>query len=249
MSAEAARMTTELGRAEFVQLDAALRGYLALPRTPGPHPAVLVYQEAFGVNGYVQSECERLARAGYVALAPDLFRGETYAYSDRPKVVAMLESLSDQGLLADVRSAVAYLDASNDVRHEGYGAVGFCMGGRLAVLTAIELGPRIAAAVSFYGGNIAAQSPRFGWSNLVDRVAEIEGAVLLLYGADDDSIAPEEHARLAQALSTAKKRYALSVFPGAGHGFASVDRESYRPGVAEAAWREALAWFRAYLHV
>jgi len=248
MSAEAAGMNTERGRAEFVALDAERRGYLALPATAGPHPAILVYQEAFGVNRYIQSECERLARAGYAALAPDLFRGETFAYSDRPKVVEKLKSLTDEYFLGDVRSAVAYLDASNEVRHEAYGAVGFCMGGRLAVLTAIELRAKIAAAVSFYGGNIAPQTSRFGWPLLLDRLPEIEAAVLLLYGADDDTIAPEEHAKLAEALSSSKKRYALSVFPGAGHAFASVDRETYRPAVAEAAWREALAWFRATLH-
>ncbi len=241
-------MSADIARAEFVALDGERRGYLALPHTAGPHPAVLVFQEAFGVNRYVQGECERLARAGFAALAPDLFRGETYGYADRPKVVEHLKSLTDEYLLGDVRSAIAYLDTSNEVRHEAYGAVGFCMGGRLAVLTAIELRERIGAAVAFYGGNIAPQISRFGWPILLDRVPEIEAAVLLLYGADDDTIAPDEHARLAQALSASKKRYTLSVFPGAGHAFASIDRETYRPAVAEAAWRAALAFFRATLH-
>jgi len=238
---------TELAGAEFVQLDAERRGYLAVPSIAGPHRAVLVYQEAFGANRYVQSECERLARAGYVALAPDLFRGETYAYGDRPKVVEKLQRLTDDGLLADVRAAVTYLDRRDDVRRAPYGAVGFCMGGRLAVLSAIALGQEIAAAVAFYGGNIAPQTSRFGWPILLDRLAEVDAALLLLYGADDDTIAPDEHARIAERLSAAKKRYAISVFPGAGHAFASVDRESYRPAVAEAAWREALAFFREAL--
>jgi carboxymethylenebutenolidase len=238
---------TDLVRAEFVALDGERRGYLALPGAAGPHKAVLVYQEAFGVNRYVQAECERLARAGYAALAPDLFRGETYSYGDRPKVVEKLKSLSDNYLLGDVRAAIGYLDKLGVVEHGTYGALGFCMGGRLAILTAIELGKKIAAAVSFYGGNIAPQISRFGWPILLERVAEIEGAVLLFYGADDDTIAPDEHARLADALSTAKKRYAISVFPNSGHAFASVDRESYRPAAAEAAWREALVFLRETL--
>ncbi|MEA2664046.1 MAG: carboxymethylenebutenolidase, partial [Candidatus Eremiobacteraeota bacterium] len=146
-----------IARAEFVALDAERRGYYALPAGAGPFPAVLVYQEAFGVNDYVQSEVRRLAEHGYAALAPDLFRGDVYGYgeAERPAMYARLQSLTDEGLLADVRAAAAFLDARPEVARRAYGAVGFCMGGRLAVLSAIVLGEKIAAAASFYGGGIA----------------------------------------------------------------------------------------------
>jgi carboxymethylenebutenolidase len=78
---------------------------------------------------------------------------------------------------------------------------------------------------------------------LVDRVGEVEADLLLIYGADDEAIAPDEQGRLAEALSKAKKRYTLTVYPGAGHGFASTDRASYEREVAEAAWGRTLALF------
>jgi carboxymethylenebutenolidase len=230
-------------RGAFVDLDSQLRAYLALPAGNGPHPGVLLFQEAFGVNAYIQSECDRLARAGYAAIAPDFFRGELYEYNDREAVFAKLKTMNDGAMLADIRKAIAYLDARNDVRHDGYGAVGFCMGGRLAVLTAISFGSKIAAAVAFYGGGIAPKESRFGWPILVDRVGEVEADLLLIYGADDEAIAPDEQGRLAEALSKAKKRYTLTVYPGAGHGFASTDRASYEREVAEAAWGRTLALF------
>ncbi len=234
--------TNQIACAEFVPLGGDLRGYYAVPAGDGPFPAVLLYQEAFGVNDYVQSEVRRLAEHGYAALAPDLFRGETFGYDEWNKLEPKLRALTDDGLLADVRAAVAFLDAQPNLRHEAYGAVGFCMGGRLAVLTALALGERIAAAASFYGGGIAPDQPRF-FQPLRDRLGEAKGELLLVYGADDEGIAPAEHARIAETLSAHKKRYELSVYPGAPHGFASRDRQSYRPEQAEAAWAQTLALF------
>lgn len=240
-------MAQETKRGSFVDVNQNLRAYLALPAGSGPHPAVLLFQEAFGINPYIQSECERLARAGFAAIAPDLFRGEIYDFSDREAVFQKLKTLTDDAMLADVRAAIALLDERPDVRHEAYGAVGFCMGGRLSVLTAISFGPKIAAAASFYGGGIAPKESRFGWPILVDRVGEIEADLLLMYGADDEGIPPDEHGRLAEALSKAKRRYTLTVFPHAGHGFASTDRASYVRDVAEAAWVRTLALFEENL--
>ncbi|HTJ27458.1 MAG TPA: dienelactone hydrolase family protein [Candidatus Limnocylindria bacterium] len=235
-------MQQQIERAEFVDLGGGRRGYLAIPAGAGPFPGVLVYQEAYGVNEYVQSEVRRLAEQGYAAIAPDLFGGTTFSYDDFAAVKPVLESLRDDAMLADVRAATAFLDAHPKVRHERYGTVGFCMGGRLAVLTAIALGPKIAAAASFYGGNVAPDEQRF-FVPLLDRLDETQGELLLICGADDESIAPREQARIVERLSAAKKKYTLSVYPGAGHAFASRDRPSYRPAQAEAAWTETLALF------
>jgi carboxymethylenebutenolidase len=235
-------MQQQSARAEFVPLGGERRGYYAVPAGPGPFPAVLVYQEAYGVNDYVQSEVRRLAANGYAAIAPDLFHGRTFAYDDFGPVKEILESLRDEAMMEDVRAAVAFLDAQTQVNHQGYGAVGFCMGGRLALLTAIELGPDILAAASFYGGNVAPEQQRF-FVPLLDRLAAVRAELLLIYGADDESIAPREHARIVERLSSEKKSYTLSVFPGAGHAFASRDRASYRPEQAEKAWSETFALF------
>jgi carboxymethylenebutenolidase len=104
-------------------------------------------------------------------------------------------------------------------------------------------GERLAAAVSFYGGGIAPAVPRGKRKPLIDRVSEMSAPQLLIYGARDASIASDEHARVAKALSDANKRYTLAVLPDAPHAFATFDRESYHAPAAEAAWRIAFAFF------
>jgi carboxymethylenebutenolidase len=230
-------------RAEFVDTGGGKRAYYVVPDGEGPFPGVLVFQEAFGVNDYIQGEARRLAAHGYAAIAPDLYDGKTVAYDDQEGAFARIKALTDDGMLDYTRSAMRFLDAQPDVRREKKGAVGFCMGGRLAFLTAVSEPAQIAAASSFYGGGIAAEQKRF-FDPLLDRVPDLGGALLLIYGADDESITPREHARLAEALSTHKKRYCISVFPGAPHGFASRHRTAvYRPDAAEEAWAETFALF------
>lgn len=233
---------SETLRAEFVPLGGDRRGFYAVPVGTGPFPAVLVFQEAFGVNEYIQSEVRRLAEHGYAALAPDLFRGDTYGYDEFPKIQPRLQTLTNEVLLADVDASLAFLDGQREVKKDRYGAVGFCMGGRLAVLAALSRPERIAATSSFYGGAIAPQERRH-FTPLIDHLESITAELLLIYGADDQSIVPKEHATIAERLSSLKKRYTLTVYPGAGHGFASRDRESYRPRQAEDAWAQTLALF------
>ncbi|MGH7684338.1 MAG: dienelactone hydrolase family protein, partial [Vulcanimicrobiaceae bacterium] len=205
-----------------------------------------LFPEAFGINDYIQSECRRLGQLGYAVIAPDFFRGEVYSYDDMPKVMAKLQTFTKDFLMEDVRAAVRFAEDRDEIESEQLGAVGFCMGGRLAFLTALELGTRIGAAASFYGGGLAPEKPRF-FEPLVDRIPELQSPVLLIYGAEDEGIAPSEHARLAEALSRNKKRYTLTVFPDAGHGFASIDRPSYRREAAEAAWDLTLEFFATHM--
>jgi len=237
----ASSSSSTVARAEFVPLQGDARGYYACPSGDGPFPGVVLLQEAFGINDYIQSEVRRLAEHGYAGIAPDLFRGKTFSYDEFDKVAPMLQSLTDDGMIADVEACIAYLDAQTNVKHDRYGAVGFCMGGRLSFLCAVEI-DKVVAASSLYGGGIAPDKPRH-FTPLLDRVPDVHAELLMIYGADDDGITPSEHARLAEALSKEKKRYELSVYPGAPHGFASKDRPSYRRDQAEAAWAETLALF------
>ena len=233
----------DIARAGFVETGGGKRAYYAVPAGDGPFPGVLVFQEAFGVNRYVQSEVHRLAEHGYAAIAPDLFDGATFSYDDRESIFPRLSVLTDNGMLEHVNPAVAFLDAQPQVKKGPYGAVGFCMGGRLAVAVAAELGEKIAAAAAFYGGGIAPEEQRF-FTPLLDRLADVKGELLLIYGGEDASIAPKEHARIAETLSSLKKTYTLTVYPGAQHGFASRDRTSvYDAEAAENAWDQTLALF------
>ena len=233
----------EIARAEFVDTGAGHRGYLAVPAGDGPFPGVLVFQEAFGIDPYMRSETERLAKHGYAAVAPDLFDGQTYSYDDRDSIGPRLSALTDELMLDHTERAAAVLQKVAAVKKGPLGAVGFCMGGRLAFLVAAAFGERVAAASCFYGGSIGSEQKRF-FEPLLHRVPEISAELLLLYGADDPSIEPREHGRIAEALSTNKKQFTMTVVAGAGHGFASRDRKSlYNSHAAEIAWEETLRLF------
>ncbi|HEX6137180.1 MAG TPA: dienelactone hydrolase family protein [Casimicrobiaceae bacterium] len=226
---------------ESVSIASGVSGYLAKPRGV-PGIGVVVMMEAFGLNAFVRSVCERFARAGYMALAPDIYHGDLYAYSDRERAIARVNDVDDDVAMREVGAALDAL-AVHGARDGRLAIIGFCMGGRLAFLANAVHGARLAASVSFYGGGIAPAVPRGKRRPLLDRAAELSAPQLLIYGARDASIASDEHARIAQALSDANKRYTLAVLPDAPHAFATVDRDSYHAPAAEAAWRIAFAFF------
>jgi carboxymethylenebutenolidase len=232
--------------AEMVTLASDLNGYYARSASQGTSPGVLVLMEAFGLNDYVKSICDRLAQAGYAALAPDFYHGDTYDYTDRTNAIARLRQLNDDTVMSEFGKGLEFLSGQPEVS-EKIGTIGFCMGGRYAFLASAAHANATKAAVCFYGGGIAAGADPLGRASLLDRVESIQSPVLLIYGADDESIAPDEHERIALALSTQKKRYTLSVFPNAGHGFFSDRRDSYVPAVAQEAWDMTLAFFERNL--
>lgn len=227
---------------EYVSLGKDIRGYYAAPASGGPYPGVVLFPEAFGLNSYIESEVRRLAADGFVAICPDIFHGKSWSYDDRAGMVANMKQMKDADLMADTKSAIAYLDGLKNVVHKKYGCIGFCMGGRIAYMSAIEFNDKFAAAVSLYGGGIAPEEGDFR-TPLVHRTPDITASVLMIYGAEDHGITPVEHGKVAAALSEAKKKYELHVHPGAEHGFASRDRSSYHPEAAQASWASALRLF------
>ncbi|HEY1327832.1 MAG TPA: dienelactone hydrolase family protein [Casimicrobiaceae bacterium] len=213
-------------------------GFLAHPRGR-TGDGIVVLMEAYGLNAFVKETCAQFARAGYVACAPDLYHGDVFEYSNREGAMAKLRTLDDATLMKEVAGALDVLEAEGARRNA---VIGFCMGGRAAFLANATHGDRLRAAISFYGGSIApaeASGPR---KPLLDRVPDLRVPQLLVYGAKDASIAPEEHCRIAQALSGANKRYTIAVFPDAPHAFATFDRDSYREAQARAAFRAAFAF-------
>jgi len=142
-------------------------------------------------------------------------------------------------MMREVGGALDVLAAQGAQRNA---IIGFCMGGRAAFLANAAHGARIAASVSFYGGGIAPAESKGRRKPLLDRVGDLVAPQLLVYGAKDGSIAADEHARLAQALTAAGKRYTLAVFPDAPHAFATYDRDSYRAPQARAAFGTTFAF-------
>jgi len=230
------------------QISETLKGYAAHPQGHGRFPGVVVMMEAYGITGHIRGVCERLAKAGFVALAPDIFHGEVISYTDMDKVMAKIPTLRDQPILQEIGQSLDWLAAHKHVVPKRLGIIGFCMGGRLAFLANCRFSGRLNAAVGYYGGGIAPQGPdRFGRTPPIGEAHKMQAPILLGYGADDQGIPPTEHARIAETLSTSKKRYTLAVYPGAGHAFLCEERANYAPQAAEHAWREIIAFLQANL--
>jgi carboxymethylenebutenolidase len=220
-----------------IQITQDLPGYYVTPAGTGKFPAVIVLMEAFGLNQWCKSICDRLAQSGFAAIAPDFYRGATYAYTDVPGAIAKLKSLNDDAIIGDVGKSIDFLIGKPEINANGIGVIGFCMGGRYAFLANAAHPTKIKAAISFYGGGIdAAPGNPLGQKSLLDRVPNLQAPIMLMYGSEDQLIAAEEHGRIAMALSKAKKRYILNLFPNAGHGFMSDRRESFAPAAAAEAW-------------
>ncbi|HEX6549652.1 MAG TPA: dienelactone hydrolase family protein [Gammaproteobacteria bacterium] len=234
---------------ENVRLGSGVNGYVSRPRGSGPFPAVIVIMEAFGITGHIKGVCQRLAKAGFVAVAPDIFHGDVIAYPDMDAAMAKIRSLKDEDMLKDVGMTLDWLAAQREVERRSIGIIGFCMGGRLAFLCNCRFPDRFRAAVCFYGGGIAVEgeTDRFGRTPPIHLAAHMQAPIYLGYGADDQGIPPAEHARIAEKLSTLKKRFALAVYPGAGHAFLCEERPNYAPAAAEKAWQESLDFLHAQL--
>lgn len=208
--------------------------------------AVIVIQEAFGVNAHIEDVTRRFADTGYHAVAPHLFHragGGTAPYGDFSKVLPLYEHLDDAGILVDVDATREHLHAEgwDDAR---VGIVGFCFGGRVTFLVALRRS--VGAAVGFYGGGIVtARFPQF--PPLVDEATGLATPWLGLFGDRDQSIPVEDVERLRQALQAASVPTEIVRYADAGHGFHCDVRDAYDETAAKDAWNRTLAWFDAHL--
>lgn len=234
-------------KSEWLQISPELRAYYSRPDGSGPFPLILVFIEAFGVNEHFEDVAQRLAKEGYAAIVPDIYHGKVYDYQDFQNAIGHLRTLKDDVVMKEAQASIAAAQERPEVAAGKIGIVGFCMGGRYTFLANAALAEHAAVAVAFYGGGIAPESDPAGRPPLLDHVPAMRAPITLLYGAEDQSILPDEHARIVAALSRAKKRYTLSVFPGAPHGFFSDRRDSYRPEVAAEAWQITLNEFSKHL--
>ena len=227
-----------------IQIAKDLPGYYVTPAGTGKFPAVIVLMEAFGLNNWCKSICNRLAQSGFAAIAPDFYRGTTYKYTDVAGAIGKLKSLNDDAIMSDVGKSIDFLAGKSEINANGIGVIGFCMGGRYAFLTNAVYPTKIKAAISFYGGGIDATAGNpLGQKSILDRSPTMQSPIMLMYGSEDQLIAADEHGRVAAALSKAKKRYILNLFPKAGHGFMSDRRENYAREAAAEAWMMTTGFF------
>jgi carboxymethylenebutenolidase len=217
-----------------------LSGWYAAPEGGRRGPGVIVLMEAFGLTAHIRGVCERLAAAGYPALAPDLYGGKVYGYDQMAEIKAVIAELNDGVAMGQVGAWLDWLGTQPAVLPGKSAVLGLCMGGRLAFLSGCRHANRLGAVASFYGGSIFPETDkdRLGRTPPIGEAASLKSPLLLVYGGADQGIPPAEHARLVQKLGELGKRYTLSLYPGAGHGFCCEDRDSYAPAAAEAAFAE-----------
>ncbi len=217
-------------------------------RTPaGPRlGGVVVLQEAFGVNEHIEDVCQRLADAGWLAVAPHLFHrtgDPAFGYDvDFAVIGEHMGAVNVATVEVDVDAAVQHLvDAG--VERTAIGIVGFCMGGTLALASACRC--EIGAAVTFYGGGVITN--RFGLPPLVELAPQLRAPWLGLFGDLDNGIPVEQVEQLRAAAATSAVATDIVRYPDAGHGFNCDRRASYHEPSAADAWQRMLTWFDQYL--
>jgi carboxymethylenebutenolidase len=211
-------------------------GFLALPDGQGPHPAVVVIQEWWGMDDWVKNQARALAKAGYVALAVDLYRGKVANKQEDAHQLMM--GLQEERALADLKAGVDFLAARPDVKPSALGVIGWCMGGRYALrLATVE--PRLAAVVGYYGAPPTDPAA----------IAKIKAPVLGNFGAEDKGPTPDQAKAFEDALKKAGTPADFKIYEGAGHAFANENNpwKGYREEAAKDAWARTLAFFDKHL--
>jgi carboxymethylenebutenolidase len=218
----------------------SLSAHLARPVTAGTYPGVIVVMEAFGLNGHIKEVADRIAREGYVTLAPDMYYREKDAvvsYANLPDAIRLMTGLDDERIVEDMGAVIDFLQGQPGVRADRIGVTGFCMGGRITFLTACH-NAAVKAAAPFYGGGIG---------SLLEHVDKIEAPMLLFFGENDPFIPLDEVNRIKARLAELGKKAQTIVYPGAPHGFFCNERDSYRPDAAKDAWARLLELFEKNL--
>jgi carboxymethylenebutenolidase len=206
---------------------------------------VVVVQEAFGLTDHIASICDRLAAAGWRAVAPALYHRQgspTFTLAEFDALRSLMGELTAEGIRSDVDGALGHL-AGLGVTDDRTAIVGFCMGGAVALEAATR--QALGAAVTFYGGGVA--EGRFGFPSLIDLAPSLRTPWLGLYADLDKGIPPAQVEDLRAAAAKAPVTTEVVRYAEADHGFNNDDRpDVFEPTAAEDAWRRTLSWFDLY---
>lgn len=211
-----------------------VQGHLATPTVAGPHPAVVMIHEWWGLNEHIKTRAQDLAREGYVVLAVDLYNGKVA--QTQPEAQALTQSLDQTEARANLQDAVKFLRARQDVKPDKVASLGWCFGGGWSLRLA-QAQPDLAAAVIYYG---TVQTD----ADALKGLPPIQG----VFGEADTSIPMPQVRAFDQALTTAGVPHEIHTYPGAPHAFANpTNSERYRPEAAADAWAKTLAFLAARL--
>lgn len=236
----------EAGETKVPVADGALPAYAAHPPGAGPFPTVLVIEEIFGVHEYIKDTCRRLAKAGYLAVAPELYAriADLSTMTDIQKIIHdVIMKAPDATLFSDL-DATATWAAAHGGDTARLAVTGFCRGGRNTWLYAAH-NPALKAAVAWYGPVVGATS-EIQPATPTDIADKLLCPLLGLYGGKDTGIkVPDVEAAVAKAKA-AGKEVDLVIYPDAGHGFHADYRPSYNAAAAADGWQKLLAWFHGH---
>ena len=228
--------------------DFKMPAYRAAPADKANAPLVLVISEIFGVHEHIADVARRFAKAGYYAVAPELFvrQGDAMSYGEIAKLMAeVISKVPDAQVMGDLDATVAWAKAQG-AGVDRTAITGFCWGGRITWLYAAH-NPAVKAGVAWYGRLVGAPSALTP-AHPVDLAAKLAAPVLGLYGGQDGGIPPDTVDRMKIALaagSAAAKRSEFVVYSDAPHAFHADYRPSFRKDAADDGWKRCLAWFKS----
>jgi len=243
-------------RIEAEQEGGVLDGLLFVPEPEGPHargpwPLVVMYMDAFGLRPALSAMARRLTARGYAVVQPNLYwRAGAYAPFDaatafrdppeRERLMKLMHGVRPEQVMADTRSLVDLVAVDDArIRTGRFGVVGYCMGGRVAFISAERLADRVIAAACIHPGGVVTDTPESPHRD----VADIRGTIYIAAADEDSSFTPEQRAILSEALDAAHVAYELELFVGARHGFAVPDHAVYNEAAAEEQWERVFALF------
>jgi carboxymethylenebutenolidase len=225
-----------------LQIDA----YLATPASEGTFGAIIVIQEIFGVNSHIRDVTERIAKLGYIAIAPSMFQrtapGFDVGYTPEDIQIGFkyLQQTKQEEIFSDIKATIAYLKTLPNIKAEAIGTIGFCFGGHVAYMAATL--PEIKATASFYGGGIATSS--FGGdAPTITHTPEIKGTIYAFFGKKDSSIPQEQNQQIEAELKKHQINHHIFRYD-AEHGFFCDQRASYNSAAAADAWQHVVELFQ-----
>jgi carboxymethylenebutenolidase len=227
-----------------VPLDGSrMRLHVSVPEGAGPFPALAVAQHQAGIDEFIQAMTQRLADAGFVAAAPDLYHRDGPDCADDARSRSM--RLRDRNVITDMNATVSFLQGHPVVAPARAGIIGFCMGGRIVYLLAAA-NPALKAAVAYYGGNIFRPWGR-DIPSPFERTAEIHCPLLGHFGAEDKNPSPEDMRKLDAELTKFHKPHEFYSYENAGHAFMDTTKPSYRPDAERASWPRTVEFLKRHL--
>ncbi|MEL6064268.1 MULTISPECIES: dienelactone hydrolase family protein [unclassified Methylobacterium] len=234
--------------------DGDCRSHVVTPAGKGPWPAVILYMDAVGMRPALLDMAEQLAATGLVVLLPDLFYRygpygpfvpeEVFKGDFRAILGPLMATTGNDRAAADTEAFLGYLDTRDDIAGRGIGAVGFCMGGGMALASAGTYPDRFASAASFHGGNLATDAPTS--PHLF--APKLKAEVYIGAAQNDGSYPPAMAERLERSLTEAGVRFTAETYPAA-HGWMMPDFPVYDPAAAERGWAAMRGLFRRTLPV